>query len=138
MKSIIHGKFDFSLFSLFACVGSGHGKNVRLQETGKETNQKTERRIDGIDREANSTENQFEICGESGVRVRNEGCIMSGINDNERYVLECVLYLNLPHENKSIISIEFAVTNYYSCGTAGISLIPIPSKCAVMSNDWSD
>lgn len=50
-------------------IGSGNRQDVRLQETGKETHQKAQGRIDGSNRETYSAKDQLAICGESGVCV---------------------------------------------------------------------
>ena len=46
------------------CLSSpSDGENVRLQKIGEEKNQETEGRSHGTQRETNSTESQFQICG---------------------------------------------------------------------------
>lgn len=48
-------------------LGASNGKDVRLQKAGEEANKEAKGRIDGAHREADSAEDQFEICCESRV-----------------------------------------------------------------------
>lgn len=78
--------FFFCFVLSFILIGSSDGQNVRMQKTGKETNQKKKRRIYGADRETNFTENKFAFCCKFSIRIRNQRCSLPGAYDNERYV----------------------------------------------------
>lgn len=80
----------------------GDGEDVRLQEVGEEAHQEAEGRIDGAHREANSAENQLEVRGESGIRLRDEGCAVSSPNDNERFVHTCRAIFRITLSNNHI------------------------------------
>ena len=64
-------------------LGESDRKDVRVQETREEADKKAKRRSDGPHREADITEDQFEIRRKSCLRVRNERRPVFGIDDNE-------------------------------------------------------
>lgn len=65
-------------------AGASDRQNVRLQETGEETDKEAQRGGDGADWETDIAADQLSLRGEPGVRLRDEGRSLSGANYNER------------------------------------------------------
>lgn len=90
MRTLIHLylKFTRHCAAFYAryrlSPGSSHGEDVRLQEVGEEADKEAEGGGDGADREADPAEDKLQVRGEPRVRLRDQGCPVSGADYNER------------------------------------------------------
>lgn len=64
--------------------GTGHRKDVRLQEARKKAHKKEKRRSYGAYRKTDSSKNQFSFRCELGLRLRDERCPLSSPDHHER------------------------------------------------------
>jgi hypothetical protein len=100
-----HGEFKwicpgFPLHNFHYFQGPGIGQNVRLEKVGEKTGEEAACRVVDPEREANPAADQFALCGQFGVCLRDKGCPLLGVDTDEwrflHIAIKCLQFHSLP------------------------------------------